>query len=159
MEWDPRRWRSKYRALIGEGVRDGVASPWPSVEAQTVLGGVAMIEEVRTQIKEGHREIAGKRAWKRRRTFEEVVAVVEGHRGQRWGEFRDRRGDSGREMVWWLARRHAGMTLRELGEKAGRADYAAVGMALKRYELKMKKDPALRTETQMLERALLNVEI
>ena len=45
------------------------------------------------------------------------------------------------------------------GEKAGRADYAAVGMALKRYELKMKKDPALRTETQMLERALLNVEI
>ena len=159
MEGDPRRWRSKYRALIEEGIWEGAASPWPAVEAQTVLGGVAMIEEVRTQIKEGRREIVGKRAWKRRRTFQEVVAVVERHRGERWDDFRDRRGDSGREMVWWLARRHAGMTLRELGEKAGRTDYAAVGMALKRYELKMKKDPALRTETQMLERALLNVEI
>ena len=111
-----------------------------------------MIEEVRTQIKEGHREIVGKRAWKRRRTFQEVVAVVEGHRGQSWVEFRDRRGDSGREMVWWMARLHAGMTLRELGEKAGRADYAAVGMALKRYELKMKKDPALERELLKVER-------
>ena len=32
-------------------------------------------------------------------------------------------------------------------------------MALKRYELKMKKDPAVRTETQMLERAVFNVEL
>jgi len=47
-----------------------------------------------------------------------------------------RRGDLGREMVWWLARRHAGMTLRQLGEKAGRTDYAPVGMELKRYEFK-----------------------
>ena len=125
------------------------------VENQAVLGGGAMIEEVRTQIKEGHREIVGKRAWKRRRTFQEVVAVVEGHRGQSWVEFRDRRGDSGREMVWWMARLHAGMTLRELGEKAGRTDYAPGRMALKRYELKMKIDSAIRTETQMLERALL----
>jgi len=62
-------------------------------------------------------------------------------------------------MVWWLARRHAGMRLRELGEKAGLTDYAALGMALKHYELKLKKDPAIRTETQMLERALLKVEI
>jgi len=115
-------------------------------------------EGVRTQIKEGHREIAGKRASKRRRPFQEVVAMVEGHRGESWGEFRDRRGDSGREMVWWLARRHAGMTLRELGEKAGRADYAAVTLALKRYELKMKEDPAIRSEGQKLERALLKVE-
>jgi len=51
------------------------------------------------------------------------------------------------------------MRLRELGEKAGLTDYAALGMALKHYELKLKKDPAIRTETQMLERALLKVEI
>jgi len=69
-----------------------------------------------------------------------------------------RRRASGREIVWWPARRPAGMTLRQLGEKAGRADYAAVGMVLKRYELKMKKDPAISTETQMLERELLKVD-
>ena len=43
------------------------------------------------------------------------------------------------------------MTLRVLGDKAGRTDYSAVGMALKRYELKKKKDPATMTETQMWE--------
>ena len=123
------------------------------------MAGSTSIPITATATGTSRREIAGKRAWKRRLTFQEVVAVVERHRGERWDDFRDRRGDSGREMVWWLARRHAGMTLRELGEKAGRTDYAAVGMALKRYELKMKKDPAIRTKTQMLERALLKVEI
>ena len=52
-----------------------------------------------------------------------------------------------------------GMTLRQLGEKAGRTDDAPGRMALKRYELKMEKDPAIRTETQMLERALFKFEI
>ena len=47
-------------------------------------------------------------------------------------------------MVWWLARRHAGMTVS--GREIRPNDYAAVGMALKRYELKMKEDPAIRTE-------------
>jgi len=59
-------------------------------------------------------------------------------------------------MVWWLARRHAGMTVS--GREIRPNDYAAVGMALKRYELKMKEDPAIRSEGQKLERALLKVE-
>ena len=46
------------------------------------------------------------------RIAEEVVAVAEGPRGELWGGLKDRRGDSDREMVWWLALRHAGMTLR-----------------------------------------------
>ena len=104
-------------------------------------------KELRAQIKEGHREIIGKRPWRRRRTFQEVVAIVEGHRGSRGAisgfgaEIR-----AGKWSGGWC-----GGTRGELGEKAGRADYAAVGMALKRFKLKMKKDPAIRTETQMLE--------
>jgi len=123
-----------------------------------VVAGSTSIPITATATGTSRREIAGKRAWKRRLTFQEVVAVVEGQRGESWGEFRDRRGDSGRGMVRWLGRRHAGKMRKELGEKAGR-DYAAVWMALKRYELKMKKNPAMRTETQMLERSMLNVEI
>jgi len=64
-------------------------------------------------------------------TFQEVVAVVEGHRGQRRGSPPNRRGDSGQETAWWLARRHEGMTLRQWGEQTGRTDHAAVEMALK----------------------------
>ena len=54
--------------------------------------------------------------------------------------------DSGREMVFWLARRHTGMTLGQLGERAGATDYAAVAMALRRSERKMEGDGELRAE-------------
>ena len=159
IEGDPRRWRSKYRALVEEGAQEGAVSPWPAVEAQAVLGGYSLLEEVRTQIKEGRREIVGKRSLNRRSTFEDAVAVVEGHCRRRWEEFKERRGDPGREMVFWLARRHAGMTLGQLGERSGATDYAAVAMALRRFELKMKNDANLRTEMQELEGTMFNVKM
>jgi REP element-mobilizing transposase RayT len=159
IEGDPRRWRSKYRALVEAGAREGAASPWPSVEAQAVLGGQELLEKVRTQIKQGHREIVGKRELGRRRTFEEAVAIVEAHCRRPWGEFKNRHGDPGREMVLWLARRHTGMTLGQLGERAGGADYAAVAMALRRFEWKMEGDGELRAEMQKLEGHLCNVKM
>jgi chromosomal replication initiation ATPase DnaA len=62
-------------------------------------------------------------------------------------------------MVFWLARRHAGMTLAQLGERSGGADYAAVAMALRRFETKMKNDPTLRTAMQELERRMFHVKM
>jgi len=159
IEGDPRRWRSKYRALVEEGAREGAASPWPAVEAQAVLGGQALLEEVRTQIKQGRREIVGKRSLRRRGTFEDAVAIVERHFRRPWDEFRNLHGNPGREMVYWLARRHAGMTLAQLGQRSGAADYAAVAMALRRFELKMEKDAKLKIKMQELEEQLLNVKM
>ena len=159
IEGDPRRWRSKYRALVEAGAQEGAASPWPALEAQTVLGGQAMLEEVRTQIKEGRREMVGKRSLRLRRTFEQAVAIVEEYCRRPWAEFKERRGDPGREMVLWLARRHTGMTLAQLGERAGGADYAAVAMALKRFELKIENEAKLRKEMQKLEGAMFNVKM
>jgi chromosomal replication initiation ATPase DnaA len=62
-------------------------------------------------------------------------------------------------MVWWLARRHAGMTLAELGQRAGGTDYAAVAMALKRFEARLETDAVLRQEAETLERHLFNVKM
>ena len=159
IEGDPRRWRSNYRALVEAGAQEGAQSPWPAVDAQTALGGRALIEEVRTQIQEGRREIVGKRSLSRRRTFEDAVAIIERDCRRPWAEFKERRGDPGREMVLWLARRHSGMTLRQLGERAGPADYAAVAMALRRFESKMENDSELRTKMHDLEGKLLNVKM
>ena len=68
-------------------------------------------------------------------------------------------GDCGREIVWWLARRHCGLTLGQLGEKAGAVDYAAVGMALSRFESKMRLNSDLRRDATLIEEQMLNVEI
>jgi len=155
-----RGWRRKYRALVEEGAREGASSPWPALEAQVVLGGEALLEDVRGRLVKGaRREHAGKRALRARRAFQEVVAAVAAHRGEPWEEFSKRRGDCGREMVWWLARRHCGLTLAQLGEKAGPVDYAAVGMALSRFESKMRANSDLRRDATQIEEQMSNVEI
>jgi REP element-mobilizing transposase RayT len=156
---DARGWRRRYRALVEEGAREGASSPWPALEAQVVLGGPVMLENVRGQLKGETREHGGKRTLRGRKSFEEIVAAVARTRGEAWEEFSQRRGDSGREMVWWLARRHCGLTLGQLGEKAGAVDYAAVGMALSRFESKMRASSDLRREATLIEGELLNVEM
>jgi hypothetical protein len=62
-------------------------------------------------------------------------------------------------MVYWLARRHPGMTPVQLGQRSGAADSAAVALALRRFELKMEKDAKLRIKIQELEAQLLNVKM
>jgi len=154
-----RAWRRKYRALVEEGATEGASSPWPALEAQVVLGSEALLEDVRGRLKGGKREHGGKRSLSRRRSFEEVVSAVASHRGGSWEDFSKRRGDPGREMAWWLARRHCGLTLAELGKRAGGVDYAAVGMALSRFESKMRKNSDLRRGVTLIEEHLLNVEM
>ena len=85
------------------------------------------------------------------------MVVVERHRGKSWQESKDLIGDPSREVVWWLARRHAGLPLAQLGAEAGPTDYAAVAMALKRFESKMKGNQIMKAEMQKLERRMLNV--
>jgi hypothetical protein len=47
------------------------------------------------------------------------VKAVEAVKGEEWGEFRERKGDSGRDIVFSAARSCCGLTLRVLGENAG----------------------------------------
>jgi REP element-mobilizing transposase RayT len=151
-------WRAKYRALVEEGAAEGASSPWPAVEAQVVLGSEALLKKVRGQLGGDKREHGGKRALGRRRSFEEVIAAVAGQRGEAWDTIRQRKGDSGREMAWWLARRHCGLTLGELGKATGGEDYAAVGMALRRFEGKLRRNATLRRDVRLIEKQMLNVD-
>jgi hypothetical protein len=80
-------------------------------------------------------------------------------RGNERREFRNLPGNPGREVVYWLARRHAGMTLAQLGQGSGAADYAAVAMALRRSESKIEKDAKLRIKMQELEEQMLKVKM
>jgi hypothetical protein len=50
------------------------------------------------------------------------------------------------------------MTLGELGKRAGGVDYAAVGMALSRFESKMTASSELRREAALIEQQMLNVD-
>ena len=55
-----------------------------------------------------------------------------------------RRGKPGRAQALHVAQRCTGLTPRELGEAAGGMDYAAVSMAVQRFEERLAGDKALR---------------
>lgn len=66
------------------------------------------------------------------------------------------RGDWGRAAVCYLSRKHAGLTLREIGKAAGGIDYAAVCMMLKRFEKRLSLTADVRKHVMAVEE-LLNV--
>src|SRR5213075_3176941 len=65
-------------------------------------------------------------------------------------QFRDRYGDSGRDLVLCLGRKRGGVGLRELGELAGGFDYTSVRLAVKRFE---KRRSRLKRLKEMADRA------
>jgi REP element-mobilizing transposase RayT len=105
----------------------------------------------------GGRETSGKRELRRRVAFGAIVEAVEGVRGQPWGVFGNCRGDWARPLVLWAARRYGGMTLAEIGKAVGGMDYAAVSMAIKRFEQRAAADPQIRRWRDQVE-SVLNVE-
>lgn len=132
-----------YRRGVEERVRQGVAeTPWQNVKWGLVLGSAAFAQRVRDGLAAG-RETGSKRSLRARRTFEDVVAVVERLSGEAWESFRDRHRDKRRDLVLWIARRCTGLTLAELGRKAGGMDYGAVTMALRRFEHACGENPKL----------------
>ncbi|MDZ4197922.1 MAG: hypothetical protein U1E27_01405 [Kiritimatiellia bacterium] len=66
----------------------------------------------------------------RRVTWPEIVEAVENVKGEKWADFVDRYGDWGRNMAFWMARRHGDLALKEIGHAVGEMDYSAVSEAL-----------------------------
>ncbi len=118
-------------------------SLWTKVRWGIVLGGEEFARRMRRGLRH-NRETAGRRALRGRVTFEEIVRMAEGLKGESWEAFRDRRADPGRDLALWAARQYCGLTLRQLGEKAGGMDYTAVAMAVRRIERRARADRGLR---------------
>ena len=140
--------RAAYRRLIEERVRQGTEeSLGAKVRWGAVLGGERFVRRVRGKVRPV-RETASRGEWRQRRTFEDLVRMVERIKRERWDEFRDRYGDWGRDLVLWAGRQYGGLTLRELGERVGGADYTAVAMAVQRLRSRCRRDRRLRRAMQ-----------
>ena len=78
--------------------------------------------------------------------------MVERLKGGRWQAFSERRGEWGRDLALWAARRYSGLMLAELGRQAGGLDYTAVAMAVKRFDLRAARDKDLNARRQEIVR-------
>ena len=153
-----RQQREAYIDYVEGAVREGLSrSPWDHLEGQLILGAKRFVEEVRSRIDGRVREQPQCRLLQRRPRWEVVVGVVEGMRGEKWEQLRDRHGDWGRELGLYLGRREGALRLAELGAAAGGVDYAAVSVAIKRFERRLLRDKMLEQAVKKA-RQLLNVE-
>ena len=136
--------RRKYRQYVEQAVREGLEkSPWEDLKEQVLLGGAQFLEKLRKDVRgEAKEQGAARRLAAVRPTVAEVIASVERVKKLSWAEFRDRHGDSGRDLVLYLGRRVCGAKLKELAEVAGLKDYSAVALAVKRYEERLRRNSA-----------------
>ena len=133
-----------YRQMVENRIRHGVEEgALASAKWGLVLGGERFARKVRARLKIG-RETGGRRELGRRIDFDGIVRIVERLKKAKWTAFRDKRGDSGRDLVLWAARRYGGMRLQELGQRAGGMDYSAVAVSVLRLLKRSRKDRALR---------------
>lgn len=117
------------------------------------LGRSDFVDQVRDLSAAG-RETVGKRLLRRNICWDDALRAVEKIKGHRWADFSGIRADWGRAAVCYLCRKHAGMTLREIGEAAGGMDYAAVSMMLNRFEKRLSADGAIRVRIAEAEEML-----
>ena len=153
-------WVERYREYVEGAVREGLeASPWEELKEQVVLGGERFVERVRSQVAGDEREQRGARRLAGRRPgLETVIGCVERVWGEKWGEFRDRHGDSGRDLVLYVGRTVCGLKLLELAQAVGMREYAAVAMAVKRYARQLGIDAGAQAELRRVMK-MLNVKM
>ena len=148
--------RRAYRERIEGYVRQGVMEPgWSRTKGLLAIGSAAFLEGIKRRAGQMGRELAGKRVYREQVRFDAVVRRVEQEKGERWEDFRDRHGDFGRDLVLWLARWTTGMTLRQIGKQAGGLDYASAGMAIRRFEIRCRREKELFRIREKLKRDLM----
>jgi len=136
------RERQHYRHYVETAVREGLQrSPWEELKEQVVLGGQQFLTRLRGEVSGDEREQrAARRLSAVRPSLAWVIECVEKVRGEKWGEFRDRHGDGGRDLVLYLARKLCGSKLDELARLVGLNEYSSIAMAVRRYEGRLGRD-------------------
>jgi hypothetical protein len=155
---DPTNRQRRYRHDVQGRLTRGMEGAMVERLADAVgIGGGAFVARLKAAARGGTRETSDRRAWRRQVGMPEVVEAVGRVRGEAWNPGIVRRGDGARALAMWAARRYAGMTLREIGKALGGMDYAAVGMAIRRFERQAAATPRLARQCEQVS-AMLHVK-
>jgi len=138
--------REQYRQRFQEMMATGdLGTSWKeSLAGDLVLGGKDFVERVRKTLTGNRNEQKPLRKMEKPPVdWERIISVIEKLWKKPWKEVRERHGDPGRELAMLIARRHGGMSLREIGEAAGGLTYPAVSDAIRRTSARLETDQAL----------------
>jgi len=149
--------RQRYREYVENAVREGIAGqPWEGLIARLVLGSREFVEKLIAPPTNSPKGQELRKSLAQRPSFAAVVKAVERLKGESWKVFRDRHGDSGRELALQLGRELCGLTLTQLGRESGAASSMAVSTALKRFRGRLDKDKTLASALRQAKSALVH---
>ena len=132
------RGRERYRKGVQAYITRG-ADPeqFERLRGRVAIGAVSFVEGAKKLVGKVTKEQPDRSFAARLVSFEHIVEIVERQTGKKWEEFRTMYRDPGRDLVLYLARMRSGLTLAQIGEKAGGLEYKTVGKAVKRFEVRM----------------------
>ena len=152
-----REQRSAYRHYVEEAVRGGLErTPWESVHESVVLGGAAFLKKIKARVKAVRGEKHRVRRVSALVEAEQVRRAVERVKGERWADFEQRHGDSGRDLFLWLGRQHTGLSHAELGRRAGGMSAGAACEAVRALQRRMHTDRTLAQQAKTAGRFLFS---
>lgn len=135
-------WKGYRRYIHQQVTRGDSPEGYERIGSRVALGSQEFLAKVKPWVGRVTKEQPARAQVLKRVTPAEVVSVVEQRRGEPWAEFSNRYGDWGRELALYLARRRSGLTLRQIGEYFGIAEYKTVAAAVTRFEVSLAKDAA-----------------
>jgi REP element-mobilizing transposase RayT len=147
---DPRR---SYRKEVMARLTGAEEGDVLEIIRDTVAVGSARFRDVVSKsLNEAGREIAGRWVKERFIPLDLVVKAVEAE--TRESVRLERRGGLGRDIALKVGRDLSGLSLRELGQRAGGLDYVSVCMAIQRLEHKMEKHAHIAMLIERIKRRL-----
>lgn len=133
-------YRTYVESTLGQTAPD---SPLGKAAGGLLLGGPSWVEKMRRLLKGKRVEQKVLRRLEMRPEWSQVRKAVEKVKGEAWDQFAERHGDWGRDLAFYLARRHGGMSLQSLADETGITNYYTVAQAIQRTSLRLKKDKQL----------------
>ena len=143
-----------YRRYLEAYVKQGAIEEFlQKVTAALAIGSTLFVEGLRKRLPEFSGEQSNVKQWRRLLSFETVRKAIEAAKGERWAEFVNRRGDSGRDLALYYARQHGGFTMHELGDYVECSSFA-VSKAVSRIRSRLHSDRALQKILTKMENSM-----
>ena len=119
-----------------------------ALKARVMLGSAAFLESMKRRVRKVSPEQPDRKILDRFIPWERIIQVVENVQAGKWDEFRETYGDVRRDLALYLARERSGLTLKEIGERAGGMDYKSVGKAVERFRRRLATDSKLLAQSR-----------
>jgi putative transposase len=151
--------KEAYRKYVQSFVTRGDnPEEFETLKGRLAIGSVSFVERAKKLVEKVSEEHSERKLLEQRVSLQRIVKVVEELKGESWDAFNGRYGDWGRALVFYLARKRSGLTLRQIGDWAGGLNYKTVSHAVTRFEDRLTEDKSLAQLTKHCVHELAIVE-